>query len=70
MQKDANGYFFWSKKRDFSIPSEEDLKKLVLPENVSFRFHFCNLFFIFVLSLHVLGWHLLRCYSREICNFF
>ncbi|XP_065874300.1 transcription initiation factor TFIID subunit 1 isoform X2 [Euphorbia lathyris] len=34
LRKDANGHLFWSKKHDFIIPSEEDLKKLVLPENV------------------------------------
>ncbi|XP_061947011.1 transcription initiation factor TFIID subunit 1-like isoform X5 [Populus nigra] len=34
MQKDANGHLFWAKKRDFIIPSEEELKKMVLPENV------------------------------------
>ncbi|KAG8650399.1 transcription initiation factor TFIID subunit 1 isoform X2 [Manihot esculenta] len=34
LRKDANGHLFWSKKRDFIIPSEEELKKLVLPENV------------------------------------
>ncbi|XP_020534043.1 transcription initiation factor TFIID subunit 1 isoform X2 [Jatropha curcas] len=34
LRRDANGHLFWSKKRDFIIPSEEDLKKLVLPENV------------------------------------
>jgi predicted Rdx family selenoprotein len=40
IQKDANGHLFWAKKRDFIIPSEEELKKMVLPENVSFRIHF------------------------------
>ncbi|KAF2294180.1 hypothetical protein GH714_008022 [Hevea brasiliensis] len=34
LRKDSNGYLFWSKKRDFIIPTEEELKKLVLPENV------------------------------------
>ncbi|EEF39713.1 transcription initiation factor tfiid, putative [Ricinus communis] len=34
LRKDANGHLFWSKKRDFIIPSEEELKKMVLPENV------------------------------------
>uniref|UniRef100_A0A6N2MFQ8 Transcription initiation factor TFIID subunit 1 n=1 Tax=Salix viminalis TaxID=40686 RepID=A0A6N2MFQ8_SALVM len=34
MQRDANGHLFWAKKRDFIIPSEEELKKMVLPENV------------------------------------
>ncbi|KAF5731919.1 transcription initiation factor TFIID subunit 1 isoform X1 [Tripterygium wilfordii] len=34
LRRDTNGKFFWSKKRDFHIPSEEELKKLVSPENV------------------------------------
>ncbi|XP_061947008.1 transcription initiation factor TFIID subunit 1-like isoform X2 [Populus nigra] len=34
LRKDANGHLFWAKKRDFIIPSEEELKKMVLPENV------------------------------------
>ncbi|KAJ4851203.1 hypothetical protein Tsubulata_024376 [Turnera subulata] len=34
LRKDANGRLFWAKKRDFTIPSEEDLKKMVVPENV------------------------------------
>ncbi|KAJ6289936.1 hypothetical protein OIU78_025791 [Salix suchowensis] len=34
LRRDANGHLFWAKKRDFIIPSEEELKKMVLPENV------------------------------------
>ncbi|XP_038708440.1 transcription initiation factor TFIID subunit 1-like [Tripterygium wilfordii] len=34
LRRDPNGKLFWSKKRDFHIPSEEELKKLVSPENV------------------------------------
>ncbi|CAN1821883.1 Transcription initiation factor TFIID subunit 1 [Linum perenne] len=34
LRRDALGDMYWSKKRDFSIPSEEELKKLVIPENV------------------------------------
>ncbi|KAI5582750.1 hypothetical protein BDE02_07G105500 [Populus trichocarpa] len=34
LRKNANGHLFWAKKRDFIIPSEEELKKMVLPENV------------------------------------
>ena len=40
IQRDANGHLYWAKKRDFIIPSEEELKRMVLPENVSFLFHF------------------------------
>jgi len=48
MQKEANGHLVWAKKRDFIIPSEEELKKMVLPENVSFRFHISILFLIII----------------------
>ncbi|KAJ6419236.1 hypothetical protein OIU84_029364 [Salix udensis] len=34
LRRDANGHLYWAKKRDFIIPSEEELKKMVLPENV------------------------------------
>ncbi|KAJ8768872.1 hypothetical protein K2173_023867 [Erythroxylum novogranatense] len=34
LRRDANGHILWSKKPDFIIPSEEELKKMVLPENV------------------------------------
>ncbi|XP_050209349.1 transcription initiation factor TFIID subunit 1 isoform X2 [Mercurialis annua] len=34
LRKDTNGHLFWFKKRDFIVPTEEDLKKFVLPENV------------------------------------
>ncbi|CAL1408619.1 unnamed protein product [Linum trigynum] len=33
-RRDPHGDWYWYKKKDFSIPSEEDLKKLVIPENV------------------------------------
>ncbi|CAN0901338.1 Transcription initiation factor TFIID subunit 1 [Linum grandiflorum] len=34
LRRDAHGDLYWSKKRDFIIPSEEELKKMVTPENV------------------------------------
>nr|ASU54199.1 histone acetyltransferase [Hevea brasiliensis] len=44
LRKDSNGYLFWSKKRDFIIPTEEELKKLVLPENINYAENACALY--------------------------
>ncbi|KAM7252551.1 hypothetical protein ACFE04_024434 [Oxalis oulophora] len=34
LRRDKNGWPYWSMKRDFHIPSEGDLRKMVLPEHV------------------------------------
>ncbi|GFP86800.1 transcription initiation factor TFIID subunit 1 [Phtheirospermum japonicum] len=34
LQKGADGHFSWAMKRNFRIPSEEELRRMVTPENV------------------------------------
>lgn len=38
MQRDKNGQSYWAKKPGLKDPAENELKKLVAPEHVSFSF--------------------------------
>jgi len=35
-KKGPKGHFFWTQRADFRVPSEEELRRLLTPESVSF----------------------------------